>query len=81
MACFLGDGIGLAAILGDVCVDVVDDVWSDRGLHDIGKGNGGSRIRGHVVEAWKGLNGDKWACGCSGHLVARRGEKRRGCRV
>ena len=81
MACFLGDGIGLAAILGDVCVDVVDDVRSDRGLHDIGKSDGGSRIRGHIVEAWEGLNGDKGAGGGGGHLVARRGEKRRACRV
>lgn len=61
-------------------MDVVDDVWSDRGLHDIGESHGGSRIRDHVVEAGEGLNRDQGACG-GGHFVVRRGEQRRGSRV
>ena len=46
---FLGDGVGLALVLGDVGVDEVDDIGSDRGLHDVWQGNGLRGIGGHVA--------------------------------
>ena len=62
------DGIGLAAIFGDVGVDEVDDVWADGGLHDVREWDGVAAIGGHI--RLERLNGDERAgggghwCGC-----------------
>lgn len=49
MACLLGNGVRLAAVLGDVGVDEADDVGSDRGLHDVGQRDGGGCVGGHIT--------------------------------
>ncbi|WVY98782.1 hypothetical protein V8G54_030933 [Vigna mungo] len=58
------DGVGLAAVLGDVGVYEVYDVRADGGPHDVGDGNGGGGVGGHV--ALEGLDGDKGTGSC-GH--------------
>jgi len=58
------DGVGLAAVLGDVGVDEVDDVGADGGLHDVGDGDGGGGVGCHVT--LEGLDGDEGAGSC-GH--------------
>uniref|UniRef100_A0A2N9F0A5 Uncharacterized protein n=1 Tax=Fagus sylvatica TaxID=28930 RepID=A0A2N9F0A5_FAGSY len=58
---FLGHGVGLALVVGDLVVDEVDDVGSDGGLHDIGDGKGLGGIGGHVT--LQRLDGHDGACG------------------
>ena len=49
VAGFLGDGVGLAAVVGDLGVDEVDDVGADGGGHDVGEDDGGGLVGGHVA--------------------------------
>lgn len=64
MPCLLGNGVRLAAVLGDVRVNEAHDVGSDRGLHDVGQGDGGACVGGHVT--FQRLDGDK-RTGSGGH--------------
>ncbi|KAJ9697692.1 hypothetical protein PVL29_007018 [Vitis rotundifolia] len=57
------NGVGLAAIFGDVGVDEVDDVWPDGGLHDIRERDGVAAVCGHI--RLEHLNGDERASGGS----------------
>ncbi|THG11641.1 hypothetical protein TEA_005888 [Camellia sinensis var. sinensis] len=45
----LGDGVGLATVLGHVGVDEGDDIWADRGLHDVRQGEGVGGAGGDYV--------------------------------
>ena len=57
------NGVGLAAIFGDVGVDEVDDVWPDGGLHDIRERDCVAAVCGHI--RLEHLNGDERASGGS----------------
>ena len=66
MTGLLGDGVGLAAVVGDLSVDEADDVGADGGRHDVGEDDGGGLVGGHVaVEA---LDGDERTCGGGSHF-------------
>ena len=45
----LGDGVGLAGVVGDLSVDEADDVGTDGGCHDVGEDDGGGLVGGHVA--------------------------------
>ncbi|KAL0344604.1 UNVERIFIED_CONTAM: hypothetical protein Sradi_4291700 [Sesamum radiatum] len=71
VASFLGNGVRLAGVVGDLSVDKCDNVRADRGLHDIGKRQGigcGTSVSGHVI--FQGLHGDEGAGGGSCHFVS-----------
>ena len=42
------NGVGLAAVFGDVGVDKGDDVRTDGGFHNIGERDGVSAVGGHI---------------------------------
>lgn len=65
MAGFSADGVWLAAVLGDVGVDEIDDVGTDGGLHDVRYMDGLCGVNGHV--ALQGLNRNERASSCGGH--------------
>lgn len=61
------DGVGLAAVLGDVRVNERDDVGTDGGSHDVREGD---------VLGGLGLDGDEGAGG-GGHWSVEEKEERR----
>jgi len=61
---FTADGVGLTGVFGDVGVDEVDDVRTDGGTHDIGNGEGGGGVSGHVT--FDGVDSDE-RTSCGGH--------------
>ena len=62
------DGVGLAAVLGDVRVNERDDVGTDGGSHDVREGD---------VLGGLGLDGDEGAGGGGGHWSVEEKEERR----
>jgi hypothetical protein len=46
----LGDGVSLAPVLGDVGVDILDDVTTDGGSHDGGHGDGADILAVDTVD-------------------------------
>lgn len=62
--------IRLPSVFGDVGVDIGDYIWTDRRLHDGGKGNGGA-VSGHII--FQALHGGGWDGGSGGHCRGRGG--------
>jgi hypothetical protein len=59
-------GVWLTAVVGDLGVNEVNDVWSNWRRHDVGKYDGGGLIGGHVTI--QGLDGDERTSSGGGHL-------------
>lgn len=66
------DGVGLATVPGNVGVNEVDNVRSDRCLHDIRERNGWGCVSGHI--AFEGLNGNE-GTSSGGHGCKGKGEE------
>ena len=56
MTGFFGDGVRLAAVVGDLGVDEADDVGPHGGCHDVGQADCGGLVGGHVTV--ESLDGD-----------------------
>lgn len=64
MTGFPRNGVGLAGVLGDIGVNKVDNVRTNRGFHDMGQGKT-STVGGHI--GLQGLDGNEGAGG-GGHF-------------